>query len=184
MKAHKLLSFGVLLLINIASIYSQTDTIFSFESFIIYKTDTLNRVDEANRKVGGWIIFSPKNTYEVIYIHTNTRKNPYIIKTIIDSNKCTLYTDDYYIESIGLYIDGKKNKTWLYYHKNGVLQKKIKFKDGHITRSFKTYYDDNKIMMKIIRLFGKKFLIKKYSDDGKLLGKQLIDEKQLHEIFP
>ena len=52
------------------------------------------------------------------------------------------------ITGTGSFIDGKRNGTWIYYHKNGQLRFKDQFKEGVRHGTFLSYYENGKLKYK------------------------------------
>lgn len=88
-------------------------------SFEMNGTDTINRVDEQDRKQGKWIV-------------TNN------IKNLPD------YTEDQKVEE-GTYKDNKKVGIWKEYYPNNALKNKITFENGRPNGYAIMYHDNGKI---------------------------------------
>ena len=74
------------------------------------------------------------------------------------TGRCTTYNDGVK-RSIQQYVNGVDYGNWLFYHPNGKIETKGKFKNGKRVGTWKYYYSNGKIKQ-----------VSKYSKDGERIG--------------
>ena len=77
--------------------------------------------------------------------------------------------EHYYIASIGIYQNDQKEGEWNYYYSSGALIKSIRYKNGVPIRSFKIYYENKKIKVKMKKKNETTWTATQYSPKGKKL---------------
>jgi len=182
------IKFKKYFLITIGTLYSlssfsQNDTIWEFNKYVIFKGDTLNRHNNCKQKQGKWIFYSPKNTYKIISVEEGYSYNPHITNIEKNGEKCTIYDSDYIIEAEGYFRNELKDSVWRYFHNNGVLNKEVWFKNGDIKNSFTIYNRKGEVIIEIDKINCDTFLVKKFTKEQLIFDHQFLLKKEIDEIF-
>ncbi len=118
------------------------------QSYLLYRSDTINRIDRDNKKQGNWIEFS---------------KSP----------KCN--ADGIVLEK-GAYLNNHKTGVWDVFYCNGVLKTKLPFVHGRPDGEVSIYYENGNLhetgIWKNNKWVGK---YKEYDTSGKYIRMQELD---------
>lgn len=101
-------------------LFSATAGPIFYETALVKRSDTLNRVDETGMKQGYWVVFN------------NNKKLP-------------AYPEDAKVEE-GFFADSRKTGIWKVYYPSGKIKGEITYKDNRPSGYAKIYYEDGTIM--------------------------------------
>lgn len=110
-----IIKFAILILLVFKEnmIFSQA---IPYQSFSIYKGDTINIIDANGLKVGKWIVFGK-----------DVSKPDYSPEQIVEE---------------GVYVNNKKEGLWISYYPNGMKKSEITYKNGRPNGPYKLYYEN------------------------------------------
>jgi hypothetical protein len=127
-----LISFAIIILAQLSLKAQKTDSIIKGKGFLVFRNDTLNRVNELGEKYGKWIELDSSQI-----LTSSVKISCYFgeeRKCISDLKFDTVYICN--IKKIGLYKDGVKDSIWNKYGTNEILVSQMAYSNGEI-RYFK-----------------------------------------------
>lgn len=106
-----------------------------FNDFVIWKRDTLNRINSQGLKYGDWIVF--KTEYSI------TEAANMDLGT---NNRATIEVDSGRVFSRilqrGLYLDNNRTGIWTYFYKNDNIKAELNFVKGELSGPARFYYNE------------------------------------------
>lgn len=162
--------------------YCQNDTLIINNDYVIFRGDTINKVDSNGMKQGLWLYY---NFTEPIYQQTiwDFIEDTVVITSDIDSIS-TLKYGKHEIIGMGYYRNNLKQGIWKGYYENRNIRKIFNFVNDTVSGEFYYYYKNGNLKYKgNIANYNEHCKIDVYSKSSELIREDYLSIEELKKIF-